>query len=75
MVRGKFMVTEVTEMHWSKDARKVVMTPQYDNSIEEDRRYAKATPTGRIEIQIDNPAALAALPIGKQFYVDFTPAE
>jgi hypothetical protein len=75
MVRGKFMVTEITEMAWSKEARKVVLTPQYDNTIEEDRRYAKATPSGRIEMQIDNPSALAALPMGKQFYVDFTPVE
>lgn len=75
MVRGKFMVTEITEMSWSKDARKVVLTPQYDNTIEEDRRYAKATPSGRIEMQIDNPSALSALPMGKQFYVDFTPVE
>lgn len=72
MVRGKFMVTEITEMSWSKTARKVVLTPQYDTSIPEDQRYATATPSGRIEMQIDNPSALAALPMGKQFYVDFT---
>jgi hypothetical protein len=75
VVRGKFMVTEITEMSWSKTARKVVLTPQYDTSIPEDQRYAQATPSGRIEMTIDNPPALAALPIGKQFYVDFSPVE
>lgn len=74
-VRGKFMVTEITEMSWSATARKVVLTPQYDTTIPEDQRYAKATPSGRIEMQIDNPSALAALLMGQQFYVDFTPVE
>lgn len=75
MVRGKFMVTELRQHSYGGDARTVVLTPQYDQTIEEDRRYAKATPNGRIEMYIDNPPALAALPLGKQIYVDFTPAE
>lgn len=73
MVRAKFMVTEIRQHSYGGDARTVILAPQYDTSIPEDQRYAQATPSGRIEMYIDNPPALAALPIGKAFYVDFTP--
>ena len=48
---------------------------QYDQSIPEDQRFQKATPTGHIEMQIDNPAALEQLIPGKYYYVDFSPVE
>ncbi len=79
-VRAKFMVTEVTE-NYLRDgngdvrkygATKIVLIPQYDSSIEEDRRFAAATPSGRIELYIDNPAALEYLKPGHEFYADFT---
>jgi hypothetical protein len=47
----------------------------YDDKIPEDQRFQKATPSGFIEMQIDNEAALAQLQPGKSFYVDFTPVE
>lgn len=75
MVRGKFKVVEITQVHWSKDARKVVLQPEYDSTIPEDQKYAKATPSGRIEMTIDNPPASDYLAIGKTFYVDFTATE
>lgn len=75
MVRAKFQVIghEVSE-HDGKPT-KVVLEPRYDESIPEDQRYAKYTPWGRIEMGIDNPAAVDKLVVGKQYYVDFTPAE
>jgi len=72
MVRAKFKVTGIEEHPGS---RKVVLSTQYDATIPEDVRFNKATPSGRIEMQIDNPAAIEQLPLGKAFYVDFTPAE
>ena len=69
------MVTEVSEIPGYPDSRTIVLTPQYDMSIPEDQSYSKATPSGRIEMQVDNPKAIEALPISKQFYVDFTPVE
>lgn len=83
-VRGKFTVTELTfwqdpgvpEAKYYETGRRVVLQCVYDkNGIPEDRQYAKATPTGKIEMVIDNPSAIAQFPIGQQFYVDFTPVE
>lgn len=73
MVRAKFTVTEIRQHSHGGEARTIVLSPQYDQSIEEDRRYAKATPSGRIEMYIDNPPAVAAFPMGSVHYVDFTP--
>jgi hypothetical protein len=72
MVRAKFKVTEVRQHAWHPTARTIVLEPQYDSSIDEDRRYATATPSGRIEMFVDNPKAIDALPVGGYFYVDFT---
>ncbi|AFR18471.1 hypothetical protein BPC006_II0539 [Burkholderia pseudomallei BPC006] len=54
---------------------KAVFNCEYDNTIEEDRRFQKATPTGMLELQIDNPAAIEQLVIGKAYYFDMTPAD
>lgn len=75
MVRAKFMVTEVRQHHWNSNARTIVLTPQYDQSIPEDQRFNDATPTGHFEMLVNNPKAIEALPIGKQFYIDITPVE
>jgi hypothetical protein len=77
MVRAKFKVTEIIERQFTPGYKQtsIVLTPQYDSKIAEDVSFSKATPSGRIEMQIDNPDALAALPIGDEFYVDFTPVK
>lgn len=72
-VRAKFTVQEHRTTQWG--ATTVVLRPQYDTSIPEDQRYSKATPTGEMSMQIDNPPALAQFELGKTFYVDFTQAE
>jgi hypothetical protein len=68
-VRAKFQVTSITKHAWGGVTIK--LTPQYDNTIEEDRRFAKATPTGEISLQVDNPVASDQLTLGTYFYVDF----
>jgi hypothetical protein len=40
----------------------------------ENARFTKATPWGQIKLGIDNPAALERFEVGKEYYVDFTPA-
>ena len=79
MVRAKFMVTQIVTTAWGsqpgQSSARVVLEPRYDESIPEDLRFQKATPSGRIEMQIDNPAAVEQLVPGKAFYVEFTPAE
>lgn len=45
----------------------------YDNATEENRRFNKATPWAKLEMNVDNPAA--KLVPGKEYYVDFTPCD
>ena len=75
MVRGKFQLTNITHNHWNAESKTLRFMTIYDASIEEDKKFAKATPTGTIEMQVDNPAALAKFEIGKYYYVDFTPIQ
>jgi hypothetical protein len=76
-VRAKFKVTQVIETQFAPgySQKRIVLEPQYDSKVAEDVSFSKATPSGRIEMQIDNPAAIEAMPIGKLFYVDFSPVE
>lgn len=69
-VRAKFTVQSITEYQYG--GKKVVLAPQYDESIPEDQRFAKATPGGEFSMFIDNPAALDQLKLGKAFYIDLT---
>lgn len=70
-VRAKFRVDSVT--HYARGGAGVKLTPQYDEKIPEDRRFAKATPSGSLEMLIDNPPAVEFFEVGKYFYLDFTP--
>lgn len=56
-------------------AKTVKLQCSYDTTIPEDQRFYDATPTGHIEMVVNNPVALEQLTIGKSFYVDFTPCE
>lgn len=73
MVRAKFMVTKVAKTNYGQT--EVTLYPQYDNTISEDLQFSKATPSGTIQMMIDNPPASDYLELGKQFYVDFTRVE
>lgn len=73
-VRGKFQVNTITHNHWNKDSKTIRLLAVYDNGIEENARYAAATPSGSIDIQIDSPAAAAFFELGKYVYVDFSAA-
>ncbi len=80
MVRAKFQVTKHAQTAYGKPATvnsqvEIHLSPQYDQAIEEDRRFAKATPSGNITLWVDNPAAVEQLALGKFFYVDFTETE
>ncbi|RDU99212.1 hypothetical protein DWV00_08795 [Trinickia dinghuensis] len=68
-------MTEETRLNWSPTAKRLKFTAQYDPSIPEDQRFQQATPWGEFEMQVDNPAALAQLELGKSYYFDITPAD
>lgn len=73
MVRARFKLTEIHELSWG--GKRLVFAPEYDSTIAEDRCFAKATPTGRFEMQVDNKAALEQFKLGEDYFVDFTPAK
>lgn len=76
-VRAKFKVQSITTTaHWQKDkghVGTVRLTPVVGDS-EENKLFYEATPAGAIEIGTINQQALAQFEIGREFYVDFTPA-
>ena len=71
-VRGKFKLTEVTELEWNRTARKLHLHAVCNDGTEENEKFHRATPGGSISITVDNPAALSQFEIGKEYYVDFT---
>lgn len=74
-IRAKFRVEKVTQHAWNTAARTITLSPQYDQTIAEDRRFCDATPSGTFEMLVNNPAAIAQLQLGQQFYIDLTPVE
>jgi hypothetical protein len=76
VVRAKFQVVELRESMWAYNgAKTVILQPQYDDSIPEDKRFFDATPSGTMEMTVNNPGALEYLTLGRKFYLDFIPAE
>lgn len=74
-VRAKFQVSSIKSFAWHPTAKEITLAPQYDPAIPEDQRFAKATPSGSLTMQVDNPAAAEQFELGKFFYLDFTPVE
>jgi hypothetical protein len=64
---GQEMTTIET---WPRTYRFSAVT---DSSTPENERYAQATPSGQLTIQVDNPAV--SFERGKSYYLDFTPAD
>jgi hypothetical protein len=70
-VRAKLHLKSETTYEWG--GKKLTFETRYDTTIPEDQRFQKATPSGSIEMQIDNPIALEQFKLGGDYYVDFTP--
>lgn len=70
MVRAKVTCNGVT-------GNQVTFHTVYEDPAKhtENAYFTKATPSGKIEMAIDNPKALEQFVGGKNYYVDFTPAE
>lgn len=73
-IRAKFAVSAVTSYN-DTHAKTVRLMPLYDPSLPEDQRFSEATPSGSIEMFVNNPSALDALVPGRKFYVDFIPVD
>lgn len=78
-VRAKFMLTRHTHEGYGSNVsgHEFTFTPQYDTTIPEDQRFAKASPSGQMTIRVDNPpvAEYWAAHVGKQFYLDMKLAD
>lgn len=82
MVRAKFRLNSyTTELHRgsngeNEEKRTLNMTPVYsDEEGSENKVFWQYTPTGSIQLGTVNKAAWEQFQIGKEYYVDFTPAE
>lgn len=74
--RALFVVNDVLERK-DKDGNTmgiiVKMNPSYENGV--NRAFWQATPTGSLEMQINNPAVFTFFRPGSKYWLDFTPAE
>ena len=75
MVRGKFTLQSITHHSWSPTAQTFKFMAIHDTATEENKRFSKATPSGSLEMTVDNPPAQEFFEIGKAYYLDFSKAE
>lgn len=73
-IRAKFRVSSITT-YAGFTGKQIKLNAVYDDGIPENARFAKYTPSGQIEITIDNPPASDQFVNGQEFYVDFIPVE
>lgn len=72
MIRAKFTCQQNILNHETQIAE-IILHPVTSNPpTEENLVFWKATPAGRIELQITNPEASAQFTVGSDYYVDFT---
>jgi hypothetical protein len=76
-VRAKFKVAKLTRYGWGQgEHEEVTLSPVYpSDESPENKQFWEATPNGEIRLYIQNPGAIGKFPLGREFYVDFTPAD
>lgn len=74
MVRGKFKLAKVTA-NAGASGRQLMFSAVCNDGTPENERFHRYTPTGTLEMYVDNPAALTQFELGKEYYLDFTPCE
>jgi len=75
-VRAKFVVTkiEITASGQEGELGTVHLSPVVSGSKENEQFY-KYTPCGGMTLGTVNPAALNCFKVGKEYFIDFTPAD
>lgn len=74
-VRAKFKVQEVAKQAgYGQEGHIMSRVRLSAVSDEANKTWAKYTPSGSLEMQIDNPEALNQFEVGQFVFVDFTPA-
>lgn len=72
-VKIKVNVAEITKYGNSGGGR-VILNPVIGGPSDENKEFWNQTPSGKIELFIDNPKAFEAFDFG-EYYVEFTKAE
>lgn len=72
MVRAKFIVDKVSKTRF--DHHEIELSPVTSGS-EENKNFFKWTPFGKIVLGCINTDAVNQFEVGKEYYIDFTPAE
>jgi hypothetical protein len=75
-IRAKFKVVSITrQSNWngSGEMQTIKLSPVTSGS-EENRAFYAATPGGEISLSVVPPEVGNQFDIGKEYYVDFTPA-
>lgn len=72
-VIAKFRCDSVTDFGGRKN---VVLHPVYEGSLPDDEntRFNRASPSGKLELTIDNPAAAIQFEPCAEYYLEFTKA-
>lgn len=73
-VRAKMKVMEIKRSAYNPQAAEITLEAVYTGSPE-DNTFSEATPSARLVMQVSNPEAVENMPLGQQFYVDFTPVD
>lgn len=76
MVRAKFKVESIeARINWQqKEVRTVKLSP-VSGKEGENAKFWEATPSGAIELGCANLEAVEKFELGREYYVDFTPAD
>ena len=69
----KFTCTGVTAHSWPGNT--VKLQAEYDPNIPEDQRFQKATPSGSLEMSINNPTLEGFFEPGKKYYIEVRPVD
>lgn len=69
--RAKFRCNSVEQ--YGSGQRNYKFTAVADDGTPENERYHQYTPSGALQIAVDNPAV--SFDLGKSYYLDFTPAD
>ncbi len=76
-VRATFKCFGINQTFGSPDgSAEVRLVPVYGTSDNPaNAEWSKYTPQGEIKMLITSPSAIAAFELGKDYFVDFTPAD
>jgi hypothetical protein len=80
--RAKFRVIAIEYYEYPGGSARVKLSPVTASKNaagewipnEENKAFWQATPCGSIELTINNPEGVKVFELGKEYYVDFTPA-